>query len=86
MSRQEHPIASETEPAHAGSVERLVRRKRPHKNEIRFNCTAYVRLYYSQPANCYNCVRRNGYPQNLGGDKNCENYSPNNKLSDGGGQ
>lgn len=50
------------------------------KNEIRFNCTAFVRLYQSQPASCYNCMRRNGYPKNLGGDKNCKNYSPNSVI------
>lgn len=47
-----------------------------HRNVIRFNCGAFVRLLYSQPPHCYNCILRNGYPQNLGGDKNCENFQP----------
>ena len=26
------------------------------------------------PMNCYNCLLRDGYPENLGGDENCLNY------------
>jgi hypothetical protein len=44
------------------------------KNEIRFNCSNFMQLRAVQPDNCYNCVRRSGYPANLGGDPKCENF------------
>lgn len=47
-----------------------------HKNQIRFNCANYHRMLMSHPANCYNCMLRDGYPQNLGGDKACRNFVP----------
>jgi hypothetical protein len=53
-----------------------IQRKSKHRNDIRFNCKAYERLFYVRPDNCYNCMMRDGYPQNLGGDENCQNYSP----------
>jgi len=40
---------------------------------VRFNCANYLEVSY-RPANCYNCIRRDGYPQDLGGDENCRNY------------
>ena len=37
-----------------------------------------------RPNCCYNCVNRDGYPQNLGGDKSCDNFrdveNPNKQL------
>ena len=54
------------------------------KNRIRFNCSQYVRMYATQPNHCYNCMRRYGYPQNLGGDEGCKNFAPNTELSGGG--
>lgn len=27
-----------------------------------------------QPKHCYNCCNRDGYPRNLGGDKQCKNF------------
>lgn len=65
----------------AHSQQRMVGRKRTYRNPIRFNCSNYHRMLMSQPANCYNCVIRDGYPQNLGGDKACRNFAPNEKVS-----
>ena len=48
--------------------------KRTYKNVIRFNCIAFKRMFYAQPSNCYNCMVRDGYPQNLGGDWYCVNF------------
>jgi len=48
---------------------------RMFRNCIRFNCSNYHKLTITQPPHCYNCAMRSGYPQNLGGDKNCENFS-----------
>jgi hypothetical protein len=56
-----------------------------HANEITFNCSNYKRLWMVRPNCCYNCVNRDGYPQNLGGDKSCDNFrdvdNPNKQLS-----
>ena len=48
--------------------------KRMHTNIIRFNCTAFDRISPLHPAYCYNCMVRDGYPQNLGGDWYCVNF------------
>lgn len=48
--------------------------KQTYKNAIRFNCTVFKQMFYAQPAHCYNCMVRDGYPQNLGGDWNCVNF------------
>ena len=45
-----------------------------YKNKIQFNCQKYVLIHYDRPENCYNCAMRDGYPRNLGGDKNCKNF------------
>lgn len=44
------------------------------KNKIQFNCQKYIQITPVQPDNCYNCALRNGYPRNLGGDKQCRNF------------
>lgn len=43
-------------------------------NRIRFNCAYFHQMFSSQPRHCYNCLARNGYPQNLGGDEDCVNF------------
>jgi hypothetical protein len=48
--------------------------KLKYKNTIRFNCRDYKAVLISKPANCYNCMLRNGYPDNLGGDESCKNF------------
>ena len=53
------------------------------KNEIRFNCDNFHQLQMIRPANCYNCVMRDGYPANLGGDHNCANFKPKQKPTKG---
>lgn len=45
-----------------------------YKNKIQFNCQKYIDITPTHPPNCYNCALRNGYPQNLGGDKQCKNF------------
>lgn len=48
-----------------------------YKNKIQFNCQNYMRdnlLMPPRPDNCYNCFKRDGHPQNLGGDKKCANF------------
>lgn len=45
-----------------------------YQNDIRFNCSNYHRLSMIYPDYCYNCYMRKGYPRNLGGDDNCENF------------
>ena len=45
-----------------------------YKNRIQFNCQKYIDISPVYPANCYNCALRNGYPRNLGGDKQCKNF------------
>jgi hypothetical protein len=45
-----------------------------HKNKITFNCSNFKKYTKARPKNCYVCAFRDGYPQNLGGDKNCENF------------
>lgn len=47
-----------------------------HKNKIKFNCSNFRKSRMSFPDCCYSCGMRNGYPQNLGGDKGCENFKP----------
>lgn len=45
-----------------------------YKNIIRMNCSNYYRDSCNRPKNCYNCLRRKGYPQNLGGDGYCAHF------------
>lgn len=53
-----------------------MKNKLPYRNSIRFNCGNYKRMHAVRPDNCYNCMARDGYPQNLGGDEGCLNFSP----------
>jgi hypothetical protein len=45
-----------------------------YKNKINFNCQKYESENPVYPDNCYNCMGRDGYPRNLGGDKQCKNF------------
>ena len=45
-----------------------------YSNKIRLNCSNFNRISSVIPINCYNCGMRNGYPQNLGGDKHCRHF------------
>ncbi len=45
-----------------------------YKNKITFNCANYHPTTITRPPHCYNCMMRQGYPLNLGGDKYCENF------------
>lgn len=50
-------------------------KRKDFNNYIRFNCSLYRRISVQQPDHCYNCGMRDGYPQNLGGDKQCSNFN-----------
>lgn len=45
-------------------------------DELNFemHCSKYHKLSVVLPDHCYNCAMRNGYPQSLWGDTNCENF------------
>ena len=45
-----------------------------YKNQINFNCQKFIEISPVQPKHCYNCCNRDGYPYNLGGDKECNNF------------
>ena len=45
-----------------------------YKNKITFNCQCFIEITPTIPANCYNCYGRDGFPRNLGGDKQCKNF------------
>jgi hypothetical protein len=53
-----------------------VARRLRFKNHTKFNCCNYVRMHAVRPNNCYNCMNRDGYPQNIGGDEDCLNFKP----------
>lgn len=46
-----------------------------YKNKITMNCIRYINCKITWPKCCYACGNRDGYPQNLGGDKNCKNFT-----------
>jgi hypothetical protein len=52
-----------------------------YKNKIQFNCINYHRMSVLIPMNCYNCLLRDGYPENLGGDENCLSYKAHDSLT-----
>jgi hypothetical protein len=47
-----------------------------YSNRIKFNCSQYLPISTFRPPNCYNCAYRDGFPDNLGGDKNCATFKP----------
>ena len=47
-----------------------------HGGKVRMNCSKFSRMSVLKPDNCYNCMMRNGYPENLGGDRRCRNFKP----------
>ena len=46
------------------------------RGKVRMNCSRFSRMSVLKPDNCYNCMMRNGYPENLGGDRRCRNFKP----------
>jgi hypothetical protein len=50
------------------------------KNKITMNCGNFKKHTVLMPDCCYSCGMRDGYPQNLGGDTGCKNFTTEAKL------
>jgi hypothetical protein len=53
---------------------RFMKKNHPQLENPPMRCKWYEEESPAIPVNCYNCLRRVGYPQYLGGDKECKNF------------